>query len=58
MRMVEVGTGWYWLVRNPDGMAPSRMVGVSASVNLPLHHMCGRGGEPSEAEGWGCGRLR
>jgi len=55
---VEVGTGWYWLVRNPDGMAPSRMVGVSASVNLPLHHMCGRGGEPSEAEGWGCGRLR
>jgi len=23
---------------SPDGMAPSRMVGVSASVNLPLHH--------------------
>ena len=22
----------------PDGVAPSRMVGVSASVNLPLHH--------------------
>jgi len=21
-----------------DGVAPSRMVGVSASVNLPLHH--------------------
>jgi len=23
---------------SPDGMAPIRMVGVSASVNLPLHH--------------------
>jgi len=23
---------------SPDGVAPSRMVGVSASVNLSLHH--------------------
>jgi len=23
---------------SPDGVAPSRMVRVSASVNLPLHH--------------------
>jgi len=23
---------------SPDGVAPSRMVGVSASVYLPLHH--------------------
>jgi len=23
---------------SPDGVAPSRMVDVSASVNLPLHH--------------------
>ena len=23
---------------SPDGVAPSRMVGVSASVSLPLHH--------------------
>jgi len=23
---------------SPDGVAPSRMVGVSASVNLPLHY--------------------
>ena len=29
--MVEVGTA-------SDRVAPSRMVGVSASVNLPLHH--------------------
>jgi len=25
-------------VVSPDGVAPNRMVGVSASVNLPLHH--------------------
>jgi len=35
--MVEVGRGC-WLVRSPDGVAPSRMVSVSASVNFPLHH--------------------
>jgi len=29
------GGGGRWF---PDGVAPSRMVGVSASVNLPLHH--------------------
>jgi len=23
---------------SPDGVAPSRMVGLSASVNLPLHY--------------------
>ena len=23
---------------SPDGVTPSRLVGVSASVNLPLHH--------------------
>jgi len=27
-----------WALVSPDGVAPSRMVGVSASVNLPLHH--------------------
>ena len=31
--MVEVGT-----LVGPDGVAPSQMVSVSASVNLPLHH--------------------
>jgi len=29
---------WRWAVVSPDGVAPSRMVSVSASVNLPLHH--------------------
>ena len=27
-----------WALVSPDGAAPSRMVDVSASVNLPLHH--------------------
>jgi len=30
--------GGWWAVVSPDGVAPSRMVSVSASVNLPLHH--------------------
>jgi len=31
--------GWRrWALVSPDGVAPTRMVGVSASVNLPLHH--------------------
>jgi len=29
---------WRWALVNPDGVAPSRMVSMSASVNLPLHH--------------------
>jgi len=37
---------------SPDGVAPSRMIGVSASVNLLLHHkvqkFCSRTGSP----GW------
>jgi len=27
-----------WALVSPDGVAPSRIVGVSASVNLPLQH--------------------
>ena len=35
----NMGGGWWrWAPASPDGVAPSRMVGVSASVNLPLHH--------------------
>jgi len=32
--MVDVA----WALISLDGVAPSRMVSVSASVNLPLHH--------------------
>jgi len=33
-----MGGWWRWSLVSPDGVAPNRMVGVSASVNLPLHH--------------------
>jgi len=32
-----MGARW-WAQISPDGMSPSQMVGVSASVNLPLNH--------------------
>jgi len=32
------GGWWRWALLSLDGVVPSRMVGVSASVNLPLHH--------------------
>jgi len=38
IRPVKNGWWWRWALVSPDGVAPSRMVGVSASVNLPLHH--------------------
>jgi len=33
-----MGGWWTWALVSPDGVAPSRMVSVSASINLPLHH--------------------
>jgi len=32
-----MGGWWRWTLVSLDGVAPSRMVGVSVSVNLPLH---------------------
>jgi len=34
----KMGGWWRWALVSPDGVAPNRMVGVLASVNLPLHH--------------------
>jgi len=33
----KYGGWWRWAPVSLDGVAPSRMVSVSASVNLPLH---------------------
>jgi len=33
-----MGGWWRWALVSPDGVAFSQMVGVSASLNLPLHH--------------------
>ena len=34
----NMGGWWRWALVSPDEVAPSRMVSVSASVNLSLHH--------------------
>jgi len=34
----ECGGWWRWALVSPDGVTPSQIVCVSASVNLPLHH--------------------
>ena len=49
--LVEVGAG------SPDGVAPSRMVGVSASVNLPLHHKLQKFSSGTGSPGWSRKRL-
>jgi len=33
-----MGGWWRWALVSPDGVAPSQIVNVSASVNLPSHH--------------------
>jgi len=33
-----MGGWWRWALVSLDGVAPSRMVSISASVNLPLYH--------------------
>jgi len=35
---VKMGGWWRWARISLDGVAPSQMVGVFASVNLPWHH--------------------
>jgi len=59
-----MGDGGRWALVSPDGVAPSRLVGVSASVNLPLHHKVQKfssgipahpGGPGKRAVKWLCG---
>jgi len=33
-----MGGWWWWALVSPNGVVLSRIVSVSASVNLPLHH--------------------
>jgi len=46
------GGGGHWLVWNLDGVAPSRMIDVSASVNLPLHHKVEKFSSGTGSPGW------
>jgi len=47
-----MGGWWRWALVSPDGVAPSRMVGVSASVNLPLHHKVQKFPSGTGSPGW------
>ena len=41
-----------WALVSPDGVAPSRIVCVSASVNLPLHHKVQTFSSGTGSPGW------
>jgi len=43
---------WRWALGSLDGVAPSRMVGVSSSVNLPLHHKVEKFSSGTGSPGW------
>jgi len=47
-----MGGWWRWALVSPDGVALSRMVGVSASVNLPLHHKVEKFSSGTGSPGW------
>jgi len=46
------GEWWRWALVSPDGAEPSRMVCVSASVNLPLHHKVQKFFSGTDSPGW------
>ena len=46
------GGWWRWVLVSLDGVAPSRIVGVSASVNLPLHHKVQKFFSGTGSHGW------
>jgi len=41
-----------WALVSPDEVMPSRMVGVSVSVNLPLHHKVQKFSSGTGSPGW------
>jgi len=45
-------------VASPDGVAPIRIVGVPASVNLPLHHKVQKFSSGTGSRGWSWKRGR
>ena len=48
----KYGGWWRWVLLSPDGVAPSRMVSVSASANLPLHHKVQKFSSGTGSPGW------
>ena len=47
-----MGGWWRWALVSPEGGAPSRMVDVSASVNLPLHRKVQKFSSDISSPGW------
>ena len=47
-----MGGWWKWALDGPDGVAPSQMVSMSASVNLPLHHKVQNFSSGTGSPGW------
>jgi len=48
----KYGGWWRWALVSPHGVAPSRMVSVSASVNLPLRHKVQKFSFGTGSPGW------
>jgi len=49
----KMGEGWRrWALVSLDEVAPSWMVGMSASVNLPLHHKVQKFSSGTGSPGW------
>jgi len=47
-----MGGWWRSALVSLDGVAPSRTVGVSASLNLPLHHKVQKFSSGTGSPGW------
>jgi len=47
-----MGGWWRWALVSLNGVAPSQMVCVSASVNLPLHHKVQKFSSGTGSPGW------
>jgi len=48
----KMGGSWRWALVSPDGVVTSQMVGVSSSVNLPLHHKVQKFSSGTGSSGW------
>jgi len=48
----NMGGWWRWALVSPDGVAFSRMISVSASSNLPLHHKVRKFSSCTGSPGW------
>jgi len=49
---IHITGQWRWALISPDGVAPSQMVGMSASVNPPLHHKVQKFSSGTGSPGW------